>query len=143
WAVSQDHADILSESFCGYTMPDTALDASKQFNDSAARSGITETQGTNDSGATEDPTTPATDPNVIDTAATTNFRSYAQTTSYGFQFSNGTWLNDNISSIGGGGFSQNADTPDVSAPGEADWALCSPNPALYQECTDFKGNPGQ
>jgi Subtilase family len=29
------------------------------------------------------------------------------------------------------------------APGEADWALCTPNPALYEECTDFKGNPGQ
>jgi hypothetical protein len=143
WAVTQDHADIISESFGGYAMPDTALDAIKQFNDAAVASGVTVTQGTNDSGATEGPTSPATDPNVIDTAATTNFRSYAQTTSYGFQLSNGTWLNDNISSIGGGGFSQNADTPDVSAPGEADWALCTPNPAIYQECTDFKSNPGQ
>ena len=141
WAVSQDHADILSESFGGYTMPDTALDAIKQFNDAAVRAGITVTQGTNDSGATEGPTTPATDPNVIDTAATTNFRNYAQTTSYGFQFSNGTWLNDNVSSISGGGFSQLADTPDVSAPGEADWALCTPNLTLYQECASFAGTP--
>ena len=141
WAVTQDHADILSESFGGYAMPDTALDALKQFNDAAVRAGITVSQGTNDAGATEGPTTPATDPNVIDTAATTNFRAYAQTTSYAFQFSNGTWLNDNVSSISGGGFSQNADTPDVSAPGEADWALCSPNPAVYQECIDFGGNP--
>jgi len=143
WAVTQDHADILSESFGGYAMPDTARDAIKLFNDAAVKSGITVTQGTNDSGATQGPTTPATDPKVIDTAATTNFRAYAQSTAYGFQFSNGTWLNDNVSSISGGGFSQNADTPDVSAPGEADWALCSPNPAIYQECTDFKGNPGQ
>jgi len=78
---------------------------------------------------------------VIDTAATTNFRNYAQTTSYGFQFSNGTWLNDNVSSISGGGFSQLADTPDVSAPGEADWALCTPNLTLYQECASFAGTP--
>jgi len=98
-------------------MPDTAIDAVEQFNDAAVRAGITVTQGTNDAGATEGPTTPATDPDVIDTAATTNFRAYAQTTSYGFQFSNGTWLNDNVSSISGGDFSQNADTPDVSAPG--------------------------
>jgi Subtilase family/Peptidase inhibitor I9 len=139
WAVTQDHADILSESFGGYAMPDTALDAVKLFNDAAVRSGVTVSQGTNDAGATEGPTSPATDPNVIDTAATTNFRAYAQTASYAFQFSGGTWLNDNISSIGGGGFSQNADTPDVSAPGEADWALCSPNVAVYQDCTDFKG----
>ncbi len=143
WAVTQDHADILSESFGGYAMPDTSVDAIKQFNDAAVRSGITVTQGTNDSGATEGPTTPATDPNVIDTAATTNFRAYAQTASYAFQFSNGTWLNDNISSISGGGFSQLADTPDVSAPGEADWALCTPNPAIYQECVDFKDAPAQ
>jgi subtilase family protein len=141
WAVTQDHVDILSESFGGYAMPDTALDAVKLFNDAAVRSGITVSQGTNDSGATQGPTTPATDPNVIDTAATTNFRAYAQTTSYGFQFSNGTWLNDNVSSISGGGFSQLADTPDVSAPGEADWALCTPNPAVYQECLDFKNAP--
>ena len=141
WAVTQDHADILSESFGGYTMPDTALDAVKMFNDAAVRSGITVSQGTNDSGATQGPTTPATDPNVIDTAATTNFRAYAQTTSYAFQFSNGTWLNDNVSSISGGGFSQLADTPDVSAPGEADWALCTPNPAIYQECVSFAGTP--
>jgi hypothetical protein len=141
WAVTQDHADILSESFGGYAMPDTALDAIKQFNDAAVRAGITVSQGTNDAGATEGPTTPATDPNVIDAAATTNFRAYAQTASYGFQFSNGKWLNDNISSISGGGFSQLADTPDVSAPGEADWALCTPNPAVYQECVDFKDAP--
>jgi hypothetical protein len=144
WAVTHDHADILSESFGGYAMPDTALDAVKLFNDAAVRSGITVTQGTNDSGATEGPTTPATDPKVIDTAATTNFRAYAQTQSYAFQFANQnprSWLNDNISSISGGGFSQLADTPDVSAPGEADWALCTPNVAIYEECTDFKGDP--
>src|SRR5262249_8790830 len=35
WAVTQDHADILSESFGGYAMPDTSVDAIKQFNDAA------------------------------------------------------------------------------------------------------------
>jgi hypothetical protein len=141
YAVTQDHADILSESFGGYALPDTALDAIKQFNDAAVAAGVTVTQGTNDSGATEGPTTPATDPNVIDTAATTTFRAYAQTTAYGFQLSNATWLSDNVSSISGGGFSQNADTPDVSAPGEANWALCSSNTAIYEECTAFSGSP--
>jgi hypothetical protein len=143
WAVTHDHADILSESFGGYAMPDTAVDAIKLFNDAAVRAGITVTQGTNDSGAHAGPTTPATDPNVIDTGGNTNFRAYSQTTSYAFQFSGayGDWLNDNISSISGSGFSQNADTPDVVAPGEADWAVCSPNPAIYEACVDFKGAP--
>src|SRR3954453_22338004 len=143
WAVTHDHADILSESFGGYAMPDTALDAIKLFNDAAVRSGITVSQGTSDAGATEGMTSPGDDPLVLDAGASTNFRAYAQTASYAFQFSNGTWLNDNISSIGGGGFGQDPITPDFVAPGEADWALCTPNPAIYQDCTDFKGNPTQ
>jgi hypothetical protein len=143
WAVTHDHADILSESFGGYAMPDTALDAIKLFNDAAVRSGITVSQGTSDAGATEGMTSPGDDPLVLDAGASTNFRAYAQTASYAFQFSNGKWLNDNISSIGGGGFGQDPVTPDFVAPGEADWALCTPNPAIYQECTDFHGNPGQ
>jgi hypothetical protein len=146
WAVTQDHADVLSESFGDYTMPDTAVDLIKQFNDAAVRAGVAVSQGSSDSGATAGPSEPGTDPLVMDSGGTTNFRHYAQTTSYGFQFSNGTWLNDNISSISGGGFSQNASTPDFVAPAEADWALCTPNKTLYSECSDFKadafqGNP--
>ena len=64
WAVTHDHADILSESFGGYAMPDTALDAIKLFNDAAVRSGITVSQGTSDAGATEGMTTPGSDPLV-------------------------------------------------------------------------------
>jgi hypothetical protein len=142
WAVTHDHADILSESFGGYTMPDTAQDAIKAFNDAAVAAGITVSQGTSDAGATEGITSPGSDPLVLNSAANTNFRAYAQTASYAFQFSNGTWLNDNISSIGGGGFGQDADLTDFVSPGEADWALCTPNPAIYQGCTDFKNNPG-
>jgi Subtilase family/Peptidase inhibitor I9 len=141
WAVTHDHADILSESFGGYAMPDTALDAIKLFNDAAVRSGITVSQGTSDAGATEGMTTPGSDPLVLDAGANTNFRAYAQTASYAFQFSNGSWLNDNISSIGGGGFGQDPVSPDFVAPGEADWAVCTPNPAIYEECTDFKDAP--
>jgi hypothetical protein len=141
WAVTQDHADILSESFGDFTMPDTARDIIKQFNDAAVRSGIVVSQGSSDSGATAGPSEPATDPLVMDSGGSTNFRHYAQTTSYGFQFSNGTWLNDNISSIAGGGFSQNASTPDFVSPAEADWALCTPNKTLYAECADFKADP--
>jgi hypothetical protein len=143
WAVTQDHADVISESFGDFTMPDTARDAIKQFNDAAARSGVVVSQGSSDSGATAGPSSPATDPLVLDSGGNTNMRNYAQTTSYAFQFSNGTYLDDNISSIAGGGFSQNASTPDFVSPAEADWALCTPNPALYEECTDFKGAPAQ
>ena len=143
WAVTHDHADIISESFGGYPIPDTAQDLIRRFNDAAVAAGVTVSQGSGDSGATASPSAPSTDPLVLNAGANTNFRAYAQTDSYAFQFSNGTWLNDNISSIGGGGFGQDAQTVDLVAPGEADWALCTPNPALYEECTDFKANPGQ
>ena len=141
WAVTQDHADVLSESFGDFTMPDTVRDLIKQFNDAAVQSGVVVSQGSSDSGATAGPSEPATDPLVMDSGGSTNFRHYAQTTSYGFQFSNGTWLNDNISSIAGGGFSQNASSPDFVSPAEADWALCTPNKTLYAECADFKADP--
>ena len=144
WAVTQDHADIISESFGGHTLPDvTSLDAVKQFNDAAVAAGVTVSQGTCDCGATGTPSSPATDPLVLDSGGNTNFQNYAQTTSYGFQFSNGTWLNDNISSIAGGGFAQNASSPDFVTPAESNWALCTPNPAIYANCTDFKGAPAQ
>jgi hypothetical protein len=141
WAVTQDHADVISESFGDFTMPDTMRDLIKQFNDAAVQSGVVVSQGSSDSGATAGPSEPATDPLVMDSGGSTNFRHYAQTTSYGFQFSNGTWLNDNISSIAGGGFSQNASSPDFVSPAEADWALCTPNKTLYAECADFKADP--
>jgi Subtilase family len=143
WAVTHDHADIISESFGGYPIPDTAQDLIRRFNDAAVAAGVTVSQGSGDSGATASPSAPSTDPLVLNAGANTNFRAYAQTASYAYQFAGGSYVSDNISSIGGGGFGQDAQTVDLVAPGEADWALCSPNPALYEECTDFHGNPGQ
>jgi subtilase family protein/peptidase inhibitor I9 len=141
WAVSVDHADIISESFGGYPIPSTTADIIKAFNDQAVAMGVTVSQGSGDSGAQATPSPPADDPLVIDAGANTNFRLYAQTTSYGFQFSNGSYFSDNISSIGGGGISQNALVPDLVASGESGWSLCSPNTAIYQACVDNAGRP--
>jgi subtilisin family serine protease len=141
WAVSVDHADIISESFGGYPVPSTTTDIIKSFNDAAVAAGVTVSQGTGDSGAQASPSSPGDDANVIDAAANTNFRAYAQATAYGFQFSNGSYLGENISSIGGGGFTQNGLAPDLVSSGEVGWALCSPNVAIYEECVDFKGAP--
>lgn len=51
------------------------------------------------------------------------------------------WANDNISSLSSGGFAQNGKVPDVSAPGELGWALCSADTATYEECTNEVGAP--
>src|SRR5262249_20990328 len=83
----------------------------------------------------------SSDPNVIGVAGTTTFRSYLQSGQSGAQLSNGTWDNDNISSLSGGGTTQAGRVPDLSAPGDLGWALCSPDLTTFQGCTDFKGGP--
>ena len=78
WAVSHDHADIISESFGGYPIPDTAQDLIRRFNDAAVAAGVTVSQGSGDSGATASPSAPSTDPLVLNAGANTNFRAYAR-----------------------------------------------------------------
>ena len=141
WAVTHDHADVISESFGGYPIPDTAQDMIRRFNDAAVAAGVTVSQGSGDSGATASPSAPSTDPLVLNAGANTNFRAYAQTVSYAYQFSKGTYLSDNISSIGGGGFGQDAQTVDLVAPGEADWALCTPNTGALRGVHGLQGQP--
>ena len=97
-------------------------------------------ESTGDSGVEASPSSAASDPDVIDAGASTTFRNYAQGTQYGFQFAKGC-LSDNISSIESAGFTQGGRVVDLVAPGEANWALCSANTAIYEECIDFAGQP--
>jgi hypothetical protein len=140
WAVSQDHADILSESFGEYPIPDTAQDLTRQFNEQAVAAGITVVESTGDSGVESSVSSATSDPDVIAAGASTTFRSYAQLTQYGFQFATGSWLNDNISSIESAGPTQDGRVLDLVAPGEANWALCNHDLTIYEECADFKGD---
>jgi hypothetical protein len=141
YAVSHDHPDILSESFGENPLPETAQDLTRVFNSQAVAAGVTVVESTGDAGVESTIGSAATDPSVIAAGASNNFRGYAQTGSYAFQFSNGKWLSDNISSIGSAGFTEGGRVLDLVAPGEVGWALCTPDPATYEECTDFKGAP--
>jgi hypothetical protein len=141
YAVSHDHPDILSESFGENPLPDTAQDLTRLFNEQAVAAGITVVESTGDAGVESTIGSAATDPAVIAAGANTNFRGYAQTTSYAFQFSNGSFLSDNISSIGSAGFTQDGRVLDLVAPGEVGWALCSTDTATYEECNSFAGTP--
>ena len=78
---------------------------------------------------------------MISAGATTTYRAYAQTGIGGITFPgvNG-WLNNNISALSSAGFTQSGSTVDVVAPGDLNWALCSPL-AQYEECTNFNGAP--
>jgi hypothetical protein len=141
YAVTVDHADILSESIGGTKLPEYAADVLRDFNDAAVAAGVTVSTSAGDAGANAPAGGQSDDDKVIANGATTTHREIAQTTATGYQFAQGTYLSDNISPIGNAGFSQNAQIVDVVSPGDGGWALCTPNPALYTRCVDLKGAP--
>ena len=135
--------NVISESFGANVYSDNnARDTIQLFNDAAVRHGITVTASTGDAGISGTQGSPSTDPNVISAGASTEFQSYEQTGYAGARsFSNGKWVSDNVSALSSGGISQGGQVPDLVAPGEADWALCSTDTALFTECLNYNGKP--
>lgn len=140
YAVTVDHVDVLNESFGFDRYPDES-DRSllQEFNDEAVAAGVTVTASSGDAGITSTIGSPATDPKVISSGASTDYRLAAQTSYRAFGFSNGHWINDNISALSSSGITQNGRTIDLVAPGEANWSDCRPR---YPGCLDF-GSPAK
>jgi Subtilase family/Peptidase inhibitor I9 len=144
YAVTVDHVNVLNESLGNNYYPDdqASLDLIKAANDAAVAAGTTVTTSSGDAGVTNTIGTPATDPNVISTGASTTYQFAAQVGYGGFQFPSVTgWLNNNISSLSSSGYEQDGSTISLVAPGELNWALCSTDVAMYSSCSDFAGNP--
>ncbi len=133
--------NVINESFGANVYSDNnARDTIQLFDDAAVRHGITVTVSTGDGGISGTQGSPSTDPNVISAGASTDFQNYEQTGYAGARtFSNGKWVSDNISALSSGGISQGGHTPDLVAPGEADWALCSTNRAIFTSCVGYNG----
>jgi Subtilase family/Peptidase inhibitor I9 len=143
WAVVHDDVDVINESFGGNPYPDTGTDPISLADQAAIKAGVTVVVSTGDAGTAGTLGSPGTDTGVIAAGATNQWRIYQQTADGALPLTphNGV-INNNISAFSSAGFAQhNARTVDVVAPGDSGWALCSTNVALFNDCTDFNGNP--
>ncbi|MCP2341821.1 S8 family peptidase [Actinomadura rupiterrae] len=142
YAISK-HVNVLNESFGSNVYPDDgSRDTIRLFNDAAVRAGVTVTVSTGDGGISGTQGSPSTDPNVIATAASTDFQNYQQTGYGASRFAKpGKWISNNISALSSGGITQGGRVPDLAAPGESDWALCTPDPEKFENCVGYSGKP--
>jgi hypothetical protein len=140
WAVVHDNVDVINESFGGNPFPDDANDPISLANQAAVAVGVTVVSSTGDAGYNGTLGTPSTNPWVISAGGTTSYRLYAQT-GFGTQPLTGLgYISNNIASFSSGGFAQTGPlTPDIVAPGDLGWALCSRNAALFTDCVSFAG----
>lgn len=141
YAVRVAQVDVLNQSFGANPYPDNGNDPISLADRMAVAAGVTVVASTGDAGTSGTTGSPSTNSAVIGVAATTTYRLYQQTGFGGANFSNGRWLNNNISGLSSGGVSQGARVPDIAAPGDEGWAVCTPDPKIYEDCLDNLGKP--
>jgi Subtilase family/Peptidase inhibitor I9 len=144
YAVNIDHVNVLNESL-GYNPFPTieSQDILEEFNDAAVAAGTTVTVAAGDAGPADTIGSPDTDPHVINVGASDNFRFYAETGADGYvpPLATGGWISDNISGLSSGGVEESGPTDDLVAPGDTSFAACTPDVAVYADCTNLAYQP--
>jgi len=132
--------NVINESFGGNEIPDTSVDAIKEFDDAAVKAGITVVASSGDAApGTDTIGSPATDPNVVSVGASTAFRAYAMANFFeADKFGRSGWLDNNISAISSTGFDSFGAGIDVVAPGDATFTSCTAT-NNYPDCFNDKG----
>jgi hypothetical protein len=141
YAVTVDNVDVINESFGNNAFPTAGLDPTALADDAAVAAGVSVVSSTGDAGPTGTMGTPSVDPNVISAGATTSFEDMAQTGYAGTRNFATSWASDNPSPFSSGGVDDLGRVPDLVAPGQNGWAVCTPNPALFSECSAFNNQP--
>ena len=140
-ASTHDHADVFSESFGGYPIPDSAQDLTRQFNEQAVAAGVTVVESTGDSGVEASPSSAVERP-VRDRRRRQHERS--ATTPRGLvrlPVRQGLAQRQHLVDRVGAASPRAAGCVDLVAPGEANWALCTPEPGALRGVHDFKQRP--
>jgi subtilisin family serine protease len=121
WAVDH-HADVISESFGGTSVPSNGTDAVAQADEAAVRAGITVVAANGNTGPGQTTVgSPADAPGVIAAGASTDYRHFGQT---GVLAQFGRTTSDNVASFTSRGpTTDGRPRPDLVAPGAFSWAL--------------------
>ncbi len=121
WAVDH-HANVISESFGGLSVPSDGTDPTAAADEAAVKAGVVVVAADGNEGPGETTiSSPANAPGVIGVGASTDFRSFGQT---GFLATYGATIADNIASFTSRGPTTDGRArPDLVAPGAFAWAL--------------------
>jgi hypothetical protein len=156
WAIQHDHANILSISFGFPGLPTSASQqAMTAILANAMADGTTVVASTGDSSPSNTEGSPALNPGVIGVAASTSYRLLAQTNfflysmgqaihgggagSYHLGQSTPGWLDNQVSTLSSSGVTEDRRVPDLIAPGDLNWAVCSTDTSTYTECENDLG----